>query len=211
MNNYGEKMDYLSLKKRIDESGISYSEYIKRTELEISSTQREYLTTQELKRLNIKSLNLQRGSRIRRTYNPGEELNRLLNEISLKQLWLVITENWCGDSGQNLPYIAVMASQNSLIDLKIILRDPNPDIMDEFLTKGTKSIPILAVFSQDGEELFRWGPRPAFAVNLITKWKSDGLEKPEWTEKLHSWYAKDKGCELEKEFIDLISKAVLTH
>ncbi len=204
-------MDYRFLKKRIDESGISYSEYVKRNELENCGTKSESLTSPELKRLNIKSLNLQRGSRISRTYTPGEELNRLINDITEKQLWMVITENWCGDSGQNLPYIAVMASQNPLIDLRIILRDLNPDIMDEFLTNGTRSIPILAAFSQDGEELFRWGPRPAYAVNLINSWKSEGLEKPEWTEKLHSWYAKNKGSELEKEFIDLIRKVELSH
>ncbi len=199
-------MDYAELKKRVDESGISYSEYVKRTELEISDSKCDGLTPQELKRLNIKSLNLQRGNRIARTYKPAEELIRVLNEINEKQLWMVITENWCGDSAQNLPYIAVMAAQNPLIDLKIVLRDINPDIMDQFLTNGTRSIPILAAFSQDGEELFRWGPRPAYAVNLISCWKSEGMEKSEWTEKLHFWYAKNKGCELEKEFIDLMVK-----
>ncbi len=197
-------MDFLWLKKRIDESAISYQEYIKRTAKEISEMKADSFTSPELKKLNIQSLNLQRNRRIARYYQPGSEISRMLKELSEPQLWMVITESWCGDSGQNLPYIAVMAEQNPLIELKIILRDSNPDVMDQFLTNGTRSIPILAAYNQSGDELFRWGPRPGFAVGLINQWKSEGIEKPEWTEKLHYWYAKDKGCELEKEFLNLI-------
>ncbi len=197
-------MDFLWLKKRIDESGISYQEYIKNTVKEISETNIDNLTPSELKTLNIKSLNLQRGSRISRLYKPSDELSRLVKGISEPNLWMVITESWCGDSGQNLPYIAVIAGQNPLIDLKIILRDSNADIMDQFLTNGTRSIPILVAFNSSGEELFRWGPRPGAAVDLINQCKSEGMEKAEWIEKLHFWYAKNKGCELEKEFLELI-------
>ncbi len=199
-------MDFLWLKKRIDESGISYQEYIKKTADEISGIKIDDLTPSELKRLNIKSLNLQRNSRITRHYKPGDELSRILEGISEPQLWMVITESWCGDSGQNLPYIAVMAEQNPLIDLNIILRDSNPDIMYQFLSNETRSIPILAAFSSTGDELFRWGPRPGAAVGLINQCKSEGMEKAEWIEKLHFWYAKNKGCELEKEFLETVSK-----
>ena len=83
--------------------------------------------------------------------------------------------------------------------------------MNEFLTNGTRSIPIVAAFNDEGEELFRWGPRPKAAVGLIDQWKSEGMEKSEWTEKLHLWYARNKGEELEKEFIELIENAVLAH
>lgn len=197
-------MDFLWLKKRVEESGISYEEYLNRTAKEISEIKTDTLTPPEIKRINIKSLNLQRNSRITRQYRPGEELSRILRDISEPQLWMIITESWCGDSGQNLPFIAVMASQNPLIDVRIMLRDSNPDVMDQFLTNGTRSIPILAAFSSTGNELFRWGPRPKAAVELINECKSEGLEKDEWTEKLHYWYAKNKGYELEKEFIELI-------
>ncbi len=197
-------MDFLWLKKRIEESGISYAEYLQKTEIEISHTKMSDLLPAELKKVNIKTLNLQRNKRITTQYKPGETLGKILREISEPQIWMVITENWCGDSGQNLPFIAVMAAQNPLIDLKIILRDSNPDIMDQFLTNGTRSIPILAAFNSAGDELFRWGPRPEAAIELINQWKSDGMEKSEWTGKLHLWYTKNKGSELEKEFSKLI-------
>ncbi len=204
-------MNYSELKKKIDDKGISYSDFINLTIEEITNTSINDLDPAEIRRFNFKNLNLQRSNRIVRTYTPGEELKHALSEISEPQLWMVITENWCGDSAQNLPYIYTMTTLNPLIDLKVLTRDSNPDIMDEFLTNGTRSIPILAAFNYEGEELFRWGPRPKTAVSLINQWKSEGMEKTEWTEKLHLWYARNKGGEIEKEFIELIEKAVLAH
>jgi hypothetical protein len=204
-------MNFSDLRKKIEENGITYKDYINRNIEEIAGTQTRDLSSEEIKKFNFKTLNLQRGNRISRTYEPGNELRNLLAEISEPRLWMVITESWCGDSAQNLPYIAAMASLNPLIDLKILSRDSNPDIMDEFLTNGTRSIPILAAFNSAGDELFRWGPRPKAAVDLIKQWKSEGLEKSEWVEKLHLWYARNKGAEIEKEFIDLIEKEVIAH
>lgn len=204
-------MNFIDLQRRIKEKGISYSDYVNCTIEEIARTQISDLTPKEVKRFNFKILNLQRSNRITKSYNPAEELIKLLDDISEPQLWMVITENWCGDSAQSLPYIASMAAHNSLIDLEIMLRDTNPDIMDLYLTNGTRSIPILVAFNSAGNELFRWGPRPQYAINMINQYKADGLEKSEWTEKLHLWYARNKGSEIEKEFIDLFNKEEQTH
>ena len=48
-----------------------------------------------------------------------------------------------------------MAELNQKINLKIILRDTNPVIMDLYLTNGTRSIPIFVAFDEKGNELFR--------------------------------------------------------
>ncbi len=200
-------MDFIDIKYRLIEKGMSYIEYVNRTIEEIASTNLSELTDKELSRFNFKSLNLQRSSRITRTYKVNDELKKIVADISEPQIWMVITENWCGDSAQSLPCIAAIASENILINLIIILRDSNPDIMDEYLTNGTRSIPKLIAFNNAGEELFRWGPRPKAAVDLINQWKEQGMEKSVWMEKLHIWYSKNKGSELENDFIELITAA----
>jgi hypothetical protein len=82
---------------------------------------------------------------------------------------MVITETWYGDSAQNLPIIAKAAELNNKIDLRILLRDSNIDIIDHYLTNGqSRSIPILVAFDLDGNELFKWGPRPLTAKILVT-------------------------------------------
>lgn len=198
-------MNFTEIKYRLIEKGLSYIEYINSTIAEIANSNLSELKEKELSRFNFKSLNLRRSSRITRTYKVDDELKKIIAEISEPQIWMVITENWCGDSAQSLPCIAAIARENILINLIIILRDSNPDIMDEFLTNGTRSIPKLIAFNNAGEELFRWGPRPKAAVNLINQWKAEGMEKSVWTEKLHIWYSKNKGTELEKDFIELIT------
>ncbi len=127
------------------EQGISYQQYIKNNTEEITRTDRDKLDKSSAKKLDYKILNLKRSLRISKSYKINEDLKKFINGIDEPQLWMVITENWCGDSAQNLPYIAAIAEQNPLIQLIVLLRDSNPEVMDQFLTNGTRSIPILVV------------------------------------------------------------------
>jgi hypothetical protein len=155
--------------------------------------------------LNTPKLNTHRSNRIHKTYKPSDELVGTINKVNEKQIWMVITEAWCGDSAQNVPFIAMIAKLNNLIDLRIILRDDNLDIMDQYLTNGTsRSIPKLVAFDESGNELFQWGPRPVEAQNLVNELKSNGTTKKEFTEKLHLWYGRNRGKAIEKEFINLL-------
>jgi hypothetical protein len=148
-------------------------------------------------------------SRIDKSYEPGIDIRDEIEKIEDKQLWMLITEDWCGDSAQNIPYIAKIVSLNKKIDLRIVLRDSNPNIMDQYLTNGARSIPILVTFDESGNELFRWGARPKAAQELVSVLKEQGFEKKHYLEKLHSWYARNKGADIEKEMVLLIKKANL--
>jgi hypothetical protein len=118
---------------------------------------------------------------------------------------MVITETWCSDSAQNLPIIAKAAELNDKIDLRILLRDSNTDIIDHYLTNGkSRSIPILVAFDSDGNELFKWGPRPDTAKTLVTNLKSDGFSKEEFNHQLHLWYGRNRGKEFESELVELL-------
>lgn len=191
-------------------NGMTYTDFIADTEDYLKNVQDIETDGTEKKLQDTISLNLHRSKRIARTYKPDEVLIDLVKNVDTPQLWMVITEDWCGDSAQNLPYIAALAELNSNIDLRILLRDDNPDIMDHYLTNGiSRSIPILVAFEENGEELFRWGPRPAEAQELVDNLKSQGYSKNEFIEKLHLWYAKNRGKNLEKELIDSLSRLVL--
>lgn len=187
-------------------NGYTYEEYSKKFKREIENANPADLNENEKKLLEYRKLNFLRNQRIEKTYIVSDKLKSEILNIKDKQLWMVITEAWCGDSAQNLPYIAKAASLNGNINLRIILRDSNPDIMDLYLTNGTRSIPKLVAFDLDGNELFTWGPRPKAAQDLIVKWKSEGIVKPELYEKLHLWYGRNRGRDIEAEFIEILSK-----
>lgn len=132
--------------------------------------------------------NLERSARIASGYTLSDRLLSAIDSIDEFQLWMVLTEDWCGDSAYNLPVIAAAAARNSLVDLHILPRDANLDIMDEYLTDGGRSIPKLVAFSTEGEELFTWGPRPEPARLLRLRMKEAGADPKEMTAALIDWY-----------------------
>lgn len=157
---------------------------------------------------NIK-LNMHRTERVMKTYEVKPELKELIEKITDKQIWMVLTEVWCGDSAQNLPVIAKIAACNPSIDLRIIIRDENLDIMDLYLTDGkSRSIPKLVAFDESGNELFQWGPQPEKAHKLVLQNKAEGKSKDDYMKDLHLWYGRNRGKDVEEEFLKIIEKLV---
>lgn len=75
--------------------------------------------------------------------------------------WVAITETWCIDSANSLPIIYKMSEANSNINMKVILRDEPPKVIDNFLTRGSKSIPkVICLDAESLVVLGTWGPRP---------------------------------------------------
>lgn len=133
------------------------------------------------------------------------ELIEKVKDIARPMQWLVITEGWCGDAGQLLPFVAKLADQNQLIDLKFVLRDEHPELMDKFLTNGSRSIPVIIGLSQQFEVLGQWGPRPSPIQNEFLDNKISGERTgKEFSEYMHLWYAKDKGVTFQIEFLAIL-------
>ena len=77
---------------------------------------------------------------------------------------LAIAEAWCGDVYRELPTMARIAEAAGM-DLRIFLRDQNPDIMDEFLSNNGKSraIPVFVFYTADLHYIARFTERSVSA------------------------------------------------
>jgi hypothetical protein len=77
---------------------------------------------------------------------------------------LAIAEAWCGDVYRELP-TAVRIAESTGMELRIFLRDENPDIMDEFLSNNGKSraIPVFAFYTADTRYITHFTERSASA------------------------------------------------
>jgi Thioredoxin len=77
---------------------------------------------------------------------------------------LAIAEAWCGDVYRELPSIAKIAESTGM-ELRVFLRDENPDIMDEFLSNEGKSraIPVFVFYSADLQYIAHFTERSAMA------------------------------------------------
>ena len=156
---------------------------------------------------NYSMLNDRRMKRLDKTIKISEETIQEFQKVKQPQTWLVLTEGWCGDAAQNLPILNKIASDTANIDLKIVLRDENLDLMDLFLTNGGRSIPKLIALDKDNNVLDFWGPRPTIATKMVAdyKEKNDTLD-PQFKQDLQVWYNKDKGKSVQEDFVNLVAK-----
>jgi hypothetical protein len=153
-------------------------------------------------------LNEARMNRIEKTVKISTEIIQNINQLNGDYIWLVISEGWCGDAAQILPVIYKMAELSERIDLKIVFRDENEDLMNLFLSNGTKSIPKLLILDKSTlEVLGHFGPRPIGAKQLILDYKAKyGIVDETAKTNLQLWYLHDKGLSIQKEILDLMLK-----
>lgn len=145
-------------------NGLRYDEYRESWKKQKEEEVPKGADPSERKMHHYLNYNWERQAQVHASYEPSEELRSAVKSVDEPQLWMVLTEPWCGDSAFLLPVIAEAAALNEAITLRILLRDDNLDIMDQYLTGGSRSIPKLVVFSEEGEERFTWGPRPEGAA-----------------------------------------------
>ncbi len=195
----------MHLQKHLNNS-LSYSAYLSLTEKLVAENktsgneQREDLVA-------YTKLNLQRMQRIGKTTSLLPELLQTLQGIEQAQIWIVITETWCGDAAQNLPIINLMAETNPNIKLKLVLRDQHLELMDHYLTNGARSIPKLICFDEKGEqEIFHWGPRPKGAQQLAMELKHSCADHETKALAVQKWYLADKGLSMQQEINTLLLK-----
>lgn len=145
--------------------------------------------------INYTMLNERRMKRWDKTIKLSDSDVKSITELQDEITWLVITESWCGDGAHVLPVINKVAELNPNIKLKIVLRDENPELMDAFLTNGSRSIPKLIMIDNDSLEVIStYGPRPSAATTLVKDYKEQhGSLTPEFKEDLQRWYNRDKG------------------
>ncbi|MDB9775739.1 thioredoxin family protein [Vicingaceae bacterium] len=154
-------------------------------------------------------LNLSRMKRLAKTASLNDALIEKINQVKRKTYFLVISEAWCGDAAQNVPLIAKATEFSSNIEIKIILRDENLDIMDAFLTNGGRSIPkVIAIDAESLEVIGKWGPRPQAAQKLMLELKAKNAPYAEISERLQRWYIEDKTNSFQADFLELIESTI---
>lgn len=186
-------------------------DYLQYRELVTESLKLESQVVNGIDLIPYTKLNDQRMKRLDKTIVISDENSAFLKSFENKVLWLVLTEGWCGDAAQALPVLNKMAELSDAIELKIVLRDENEDLMNQFLTNGGKSIPkVIMVHPETLEVIADWGPRPAGAVQLMIDLKEKfGSITDEVKEELQKWYNNDKTISTQNEIVQILKNSVL--
>jgi len=170
--------------------------------LSTGETQSEDLT-------HYSTLNEVRMNRLDKTIQVPQEVEHKLRKLKREHILLVISEGWCGDAAQILPVINKMGETSDKLDLRIVLRDENARLMDEFLTNGSRSIPKLILIDKETQKVRgSWGPRPHGAAELIMDYKKKfGVLNNDAKTELQKWYLHDKGLSTMEEIVLLLHTA----
>lgn len=93
--------------------------------------------------------------------------------------------------------------------MKIVLRDENLELIDNYLTNGGRAIPVLLILDENNNPILpKWGPRPQVLQKLLKQWKEESDDMGLIAEQLHGWYAKDKTQSTQAELTELLRQLV---
>ena len=187
------------------EKAVSYQEYrdlVKQLVVSESTTGNE--KTEDL--ANYTMLNDRRMKRWDKTLKISEEIEEKVSSFKGNITWLVITESWCGDAAHVVPALYKIANLSPNIDLKLVFRDENLELMDQFLTNGGRAIAKLIMIDNiTGNVLNTYGPRPTEATKLVNDYKEiHGKLTPEFKEDLQGWSNNDKGQNVMSDVVKLL-------
>jgi Thioredoxin len=137
---------------------------------------------------------------------PQSLLDRL-RALPRRSHLLVLSEDWCGDAVNTIPAVARLAALSpETLDLRILARDQNADLMDAHLTGSSRSIPVVIVLDEDYVERSWWGPRPRELQAWVTG-PGKALDKAERYREIRRWYARDRAVTTLEELVALIETA----
>jgi len=156
--------------------------------------------------VNYTLLNDRRMKRWDKTIKVSNEVKTRIEKFNRKATWILITESWCGDAAHIVPAINKVAQLNENIELVVVLRDENDELMNQFLTNGGKAIPkLIMVDNETNDVVNTFGPRPIVATNMVKTYKAEhGMITPEFKEDLQRWYNKDKGQSTIEDLVNLL-------
>lgn len=141
----------------------------------------------------------------RRARVPDEYVQRV---AALDGAWhlLVLSEDWCGDAVNTVPVIAKLVELAPNLDLRVLARDRNLDLMDAHLTGTSRAIPVVIMLDDEYRERGWWGSRPAELQAWVVG-PGRALDKEARYRHVRGWYARDAGRTTLDEVVGALERA----
>lgn len=147
-------------------------------------------------------------SMYRRAEVPEEIVERLKKLPSPRYL-LVLLEDWCGDAFNTVPAVARLAEAVPQLDLRVLRRDENLDLMDQHLTGTSRAIPVVIVLDETFEEIGWWGSRPKELQAWFLSEEAQAMPKEDRYREMRKWYARDRARSALTEIAELLERTAV--
>ncbi|RUS42065.1 thioredoxin family protein [Cohnella sp. AR92] len=104
---------------------------------------------------------------------PNEEQKEFFESLGNRDdlRCLIISADWCGDALRSVP-VVFRAMEAGLVPTEVLIIEENYELLDQHLTLGGRSIPIVLITDTGGYLLGKWGPRPANVQQAMIDFKA---------------------------------------
>ncbi len=125
---------------------------------------------------------------------------------------LAISEDWCGDAVNILPWIDALDASSAFVELRIIPRDQHLELMDAHLTNGrSRSVPIVILLDDQFVEQAWWGPRSLAMQQWFETPEAQALTSDERYKELRTRYARDRGRSILEEITSMLESVAASN
>ncbi|NIK70293.1 MULTISPECIES: thioredoxin family protein [unclassified Paenibacillus] len=89
----------------------------------------------------------------------------------------ILMADWCGDVVRNIP-VVFRALETGEVPVEVLIMEENLDTMDQFLTMGGRSVPVVIVTDAEGKVIHgTWGPRPTYVQEPMVSFKKENPDR----------------------------------
>lgn len=137
---------------------------------------------------------------------PEELLDRARHLAGTWRI-LAVAEDWCSDSVNTIPYLALLTEQADAIEMRIIRSDEGREIMEAHRTPdGRAATPTVLILDEGYEKSGCWIERPADLQAWALEERPE-LKDGEFVAQKQAWYDEDGGESTVSEILELIEAA----
>ncbi|CAH1057923.1 thioredoxin family protein [Paenibacillus pseudetheri] len=89
---------------------------------------------------------------------------------------LILAADWCGDVVRNVPAVFRIL-ETAGMKTEVFILEENLELMDNFLTMGGRSVPVVIFADTGGYVLGHWGPRPERVQSIMREFKRENPDR----------------------------------
>lgn len=156
------------------------------------------------KQLEYITNNLHTIETVLKTYEPSIAIKSITKTIQPIEVYIIM-ENWCGSSAGNIPYVVKIMNTITDVKIHIVPRDENDDFMNQYLSEGKKSIPIVIGFDVNGIELFKWGSSSVAQATYAKTLQKHSIPFPDFIIAMKKWFLEFNVEAIETDFISIFN------
>lgn len=94
---------------------------------------------------------------------------KLVGSLTRKINILVLSGTWCGDCVRQVPILKRIEEASTVVTLRIVDRDENPELRDELRLGGGARVPVAVFLTENFFECARYGDRPLATYRAMAR------------------------------------------